>query len=113
MSGDLVSTDALKKYVWDASALMALINSKEQGHEACYSFMKNQEQHVHIFPATAWFEYQAAQLRKEREGRKPYRELYLLDQKNILYLIDDLFIKKVDEHQLHLRFPKLRGGDLQ
>ncbi len=101
----------LQKFVWDNSALVALINSDEPHH--CYSFMKNHQSDIHIFPTIAWMEFQAAQSAKQRRTeKKVYRELWLLDEKNIVYEITQNFIEKVHKNELHLKFDRLRGMDL-
>ena len=101
-----------EKYVWDNSALVDMVNSDTPRHDSCYGFMKNYEQAVHIFPAIVWAEFQATQSRRARNGLNSYRELRLLDHKNIIYPIDHEFIKKMHAHDLYIKFEKLRGMDL-
>ncbi len=101
-------TAPLKKFVWDASALVALTGSNEQNHYDCYGFWKDNEKHIHIFSATAWMEYQAVLSKKNRQ----LRELYVLDGKNIVYDITHDFVSRVNSQGLHLKFSALRGMDL-
>jgi hypothetical protein len=35
-----------------------------------------------VFPAIAWFEWQATLSRMERDGKKTLRDIYLIDAKN-------------------------------
>lgn len=83
-----MSSMSSSKYVWDASALIAAVNSRDANHGECYSFWKNNEEAAYIFPAVAWFEFQAAQSRIMREGKKALRDLYILDGKNRIVEID-------------------------
>lgn len=103
-----------QKFVWDASALVSLINSSDgPAHYACSGFMRNHETDIHIFPTIAWLECQAAISRMAKKDKKiPYREMYLLDGKNIVYEITHKFIMEVSSKNLHLKFDQLRGMDL-
>lgn len=100
------------KYVWDASALVAALNSRDANHTECYSFWRNHEDAVYIFPALAWFEFQATQSRALREGKKALRELYILDEKNRIVDVNTELVRASAKAGLHERFSKLRGADL-
>jgi predicted nucleic acid-binding protein len=89
-----------------------MARSRDPHHLSCYQFFKEHENDIHVFPAIAWFEWQATLSRMEREGEKILRELYIIDEKNYVLDIDKSFIKKADELQLHVRFSSLRGADL-
>ena len=102
----------VKKYVWDTSALISMFRSFDPHHFACYSFMRDREDDVHVFPAISWFEWQATLSRMKREGEQVMRDIYLLDDKNYMLPIDQAFISKADELGLHFRFSALKGADL-
>lgn len=99
------------KYVWDASALIAAINSDERCHSQTYNFFRDNETAIYIFPVIAWMEYQAIQSRKEKNGSKAYRDMYLLDEKNVVYDINQELIVRISSNKLHEKF-LLRGMDL-
>jgi predicted nucleic acid-binding protein len=100
------------KYVWDTSALISMARSIDPYHLSCYQFIKEHEDDVHIFPAIAWFEFQASLSRMERAGERILRDLYLLDGKNYVLDINQAFVQTAAELGLHLRFSSLRGADL-
>jgi predicted nucleic acid-binding protein len=102
----------LPKYVWDASALIATVNTRDLHHSRAYSFYKDNEQAVYLFPSICWFEFQAAQSRLRREGKLAVRELYVLDEKNKVVSIDLDFIKNAGANGLHEKFSDLHGADL-
>ena len=101
-----------EKFVWDASALIATVNSRDPNHIECYSFWEDNKEATFLFPAIAWFEFQATQSRALREGKKALRELYILDEKNRVVDIDNQLVGDVAKAGLHERFSKLRGADL-
>lgn len=61
-------------------------------------------------PTIAYFEYQAAQSRLKREGKKAYRELYIPNLET--YDISMSMIRRTAELDLENLFEKLRGADL-
>jgi predicted nucleic acid-binding protein len=89
-----------------------MVRSIDPYHLSCYQFIKEHEDDIHIFPAIAWFEWQASLSRMERAGERILRDLYLLDEKNYVLDINLAFIRKAAELELHLRFATLRGADL-
>jgi predicted nucleic acid-binding protein len=89
-----------------------MARSLDPHHFGCYQFIKEHENDIHVFPAIAWFEWQASLSRMERNGEKILRDLYLIDDKNYVLDIDRSFIARADDLQLHLRFSTLRGADL-
>jgi predicted nucleic acid-binding protein len=88
------------------------VHSRDSHHLACYSFWKNHQTDVHVFPALAWFEVQATLSRIERGGGRVLREMYLLDEKNYVLDIGEAFIQRAVAENLHNRFSTLRGADL-
>jgi predicted nucleic acid-binding protein len=89
-----------------------MARSRDSHHLGCHQFMREHENDIHVFPAIAWFEWQATLSRMERDGERILRDLYLIDEKNYVLDIDRSFIEKADELQLHLRFSSLKGADL-
>ena len=100
------------RLVWDASALVAVVNVNDVHHQEAYSVWQRHENDVSIFPALAWFEYQAVVSRLRREGKSIQRNLHLLDHKNIVLPIDQDFVEKCAAMKLADMFSSLRGADL-
>lgn len=63
-----------------------------------------------VVPTIAYFEYQAAQSRLKREGRKAYREIYIQNLQT--YEVSLNLIRKTAELDLANLFSTLRGADL-
>lgn len=100
------------RLVWDTSALLSLVRSADVNHYAAYSIWEEHREHVSIFPALAWFEFQASVSAIRRRGEKAVREMYLLDAKNIVLPLDQSFIERASTALLAERFSNLRGADL-
>ncbi len=99
-----------KSYVIDASVLVGAVNSADVNHVACYSFFKNHEDDTFVIPTIAYFEFQAAQSRIRREGRKAIRELYIPNAET--YEITQATLRRAAELQLPDKLNALRGADL-
>lgn len=97
-------------YVIDASVLVGAVNSADVNHVACYSFFRNHEDDILIIPTLAYFEFQAAQSRIRREGRRAIRELYIPNAKT--YEITQATLRRASELQLLDKLSALRGADL-
>lgn len=89
-----------------------MISMSDVHHQTAYWIWQEHREDVSIFPALAWFEYQAVASRLDREGAKLTRELYLLDGKNIVLPMDQEFIQRCASENLVTRFSSLRGADL-
>lgn len=100
------------KLVWDASALVSLAMMDDANHQAAYDVWEEHRATVSIFPALAWFEFQATVSRLSQSGRRRSRELYILDEEDILLPLDQEFLRQCTEMKLAERFPTLRGADL-
>lgn len=100
------------KLVWDTCALFALVRSAEVHHSAAHAVWEEHRDKVSIFPALAWFEFQATVNAVRRNGGKAIRDMFLLDDKNIVLPLDDQFVRRCSEANLPNRFPRLKGGDL-
>lgn len=101
----------MKRLLVDASFLISAIRSCDTNHVACYSFFRNHEDDTKwIVPTIAYFEYQAAQSRLRREGKRAYRDLYIPNVE-VLEISTDL-MRKTAELDLANIFDNLRGADL-
>lgn len=100
------------KLVWDASALVAMINVSDAHHQAAYDLWLGHRNVLSVFPALAWFEYQATANRLESEGVRVTRLIYIVDGRTRILPIDDSFVKRCSERKLAERFKSLRGADL-
>ena len=100
------------RLVWDASALIAMINTRDAHHPRAYEVWEEHREAISIFPALAWFEYLAFANRRQREGSGAFRQMYILDEKNIVLSIDQSFIRRCSDQQLDLKFGSLTGADL-
>jgi len=100
----------MKRYITDASFLISAIRNCDSNHQSCFQFFRENEQSKWVVPTIAYFEYQAAQSRLEKEGKKAYRELYIPNLE--VYEISHSLIKAVAELDLANVFTDLRGADL-
>lgn len=100
------------KLVWDTSALIALVRTAEVHHGIATEIWEEHRDEVSIFPALAYFEFQAAVNAIRRAGWKAIREMYLMDKKNIVLPLDAEFVQRCAEANLADRFSNLRGADL-
>jgi len=104
-----------KKFVWDTSAFVSLVRTNdidEKCHCDCKNFMLDHEHDIHLFSATLWFEFQATLSRKKREGQKVLRDVYILNDRRLVYSIDENFLRKTSTLKLYEKFENLRGMDL-
>ena len=97
----------MAKLVVDASFLISAIRSCDANHQQCFQFFREHENVTWIIPTIAYFEYQAAQSRLRREGKKAYRELYIPNFK--VYELTHDFIKQVAEMDLAESFRAPKG----
>jgi predicted nucleic acid-binding protein len=100
------------RLVWDTCALVSLVRSAETFHADAYEVWEEHRESVSIFPALAYFEFQATVNAIRLRGDKAIRQMFLLDGKNIVLPLDQAFITRCDEAGLADRFPTLKGGDL-
>lgn len=98
------------RYVIDASVLVGAVNSADVNHVACYSFFKDHEDDTFVIPTLAYFEFQAAQSRIRREGRRAIRELYIPNAET--YEITHATLRRASELELPDKLSALRGADL-
>jgi predicted nucleic acid-binding protein len=101
-----------RKLLWDASALIAVISISDAHHQAAYELWVEHREVLSIFPALAWFEYQAAANRLESEGTQVTRFIYMIPGRTRVLPIDDSFIQRCTQRKLIERFKSLRGADL-
>ena len=108
----------LKKFVWDTSAIVNIKEPDGRGYSPGYSLIKDLSDgwipgpYLNIFPALAVFEVDATVSRMHREGKAILREFYLMDEKAVMYSIDQSLIYKSHELFVKPGFDQLRGADL-
>lgn len=100
----------MSRILTDASFLISAIRTCDANHVACYSYFRNNEDSTWVVPTIAYFEYQAAQSRLRREGKKAYRQLYIPNVE--VYEISMPMIRRTAALDLANVFEKLRGADL-
>lgn len=100
----------MTRLVVDASFLISAIRSCDVNHQQCYQFFRDHGNVTWVIPSIAYFEYQAAQSRLAREGKKAYRELYIPNFQT--YELTHEFIRQVAVMDLPNLFAHLRGADL-
>lgn len=109
---------ALKRYVLDASVLVAIVNSDHDQHFSCYSFFRNindNESVRWVVPGLIFFEFQATQSRlhrKRRSDQKVFRNAPLYYENTDIYHVTKNFLIKVNKLDLYNKFNLLRGQDL-
>lgn len=89
-----------------------MINNSDAHHQAAYELWVEHREVLSIFPALAWFEYQAAVNRLKSEGAQVTRFIYMIPGRTHVLPIDDSFIQRCTERKLIERFKSLRGADL-
>lgn len=110
--------NALKKFVWDTSAIINIKEPNEEGYSPAHSLIKDITDgwvpgpYKNIFPSLAVFEVSATVSKMHREGKEILREFYLMDEHSTLYDVDQDLITK--SYSLHTKpgFDQLKGADL-
>lgn len=102
--------DTTNQFLADASFLISAIRSNDVNHQPCYQFAHENEGATWVVPSLAWFEYQAAQSRLQREGNGAYREVYWPNVQ-VLDITYDL-VRDSAMQNLAETFDKLHGADL-
>jgi hypothetical protein len=109
---------ALKKFVWDSSAIVNIKEPNEQGYSPGYSLIKDLSDgwitgpYLNIFPSLAAFEVSATVSRMHRDGKAILRDFYILDENSVMYQIDQPLISKAYELFTKPGFDHLHGADL-
>lgn len=107
-----------KRYALDASVLVSIVNSDDVEHFSCYSFLRNlddDDKARWVVPGLIFFEFQAAQSRRYRQGRpghRVFRNTPLHYENTEIYHVTKKFLVKVHKLDLYSRFNLLRGADL-
>jgi hypothetical protein len=113
-----MSSDAMKRFVWDTSALLNIKEPDERGYSPGHSLFKDLSDgwipgpHQNIFPALAAFEVDASVSRKHREGQSILREFYIVNENAVIYPIDRDLITRCTPLVTRPGFTYLRGADL-
>jgi len=111
-------TNRIKKFVWDTSAIVNIKEPDENGYSPGHSLFKDLTDgwipgpYLNIFPSLAVFEVSATVSRMHRDGKPILRDFYLMNDKSMLYDVDQSLIFK--SHGLFAKagFDRLRGADL-
>jgi len=111
-------TNRIKKFVWDTSAIVNIKEPDENGYSPGHSLFKDLTDgwipgpYLNIFPSLAVFEVSATVSRMHRDGKPILRDFYLMNDKSMLYDVDQSLIFK--SHGLFAKagFDQLRGADL-
>lgn len=109
---------ALKKFVWDTSAIINIKEPNAQGYSPSNSLMKDLSDgwipgpYQNIFPSIAAFEVDASVSRMHRERKKLLPEFYIVDDCAVIYPIDQDLIRRSSDLVTMDGFSKLRGADL-
>ena len=109
---------AMKRFVWDTSALLNIKEPNADGYSPGHSFYKDFSDgwlpgpYFNIYPSIAAFELQASISRLHREGRKMLRDFYIVSENSIIYTIDQDLIHRCSHLFDNPGFSELRGADL-
>ncbi|MDO9420909.1 MAG: PIN domain-containing protein [Herminiimonas sp.] len=108
----------MKKFVWDASALVNIKEPNASGYSPGHSLFKDLADgwisgpYQNIFPAIAAFEIDATVSKLHRKGKQILREFYIVNDTAKIYAIDQELISKSVEFVDKDGFSKLHGADL-
>jgi predicted nucleic acid-binding protein len=109
---------AIKRFVWDTSALLNIKEPNAEGYSPGHSFYKDFNDgwlpgpYFNIYPSIAVFELQASISRAHREGRKILRDFYIVSDNSTVYPIDQDLVYRCAHLFDQPGFSSLRGGDL-
>jgi len=107
-----------RRYVLDASVLVAIVNSDHDQHFSCYSFFRSVGDNKcvrWVVPGLIFFEFQATQSRLHRRRQldhKVFRNAPLNYENTDIYHVTENFLTKVYKLDLYNKFNLLRGQDL-
>ena len=108
----------MKKFVWDASALVNIKEPNGQGYSPGYSLFKDLSDgwidgpYQNIFPAIVAFELDATVSKLHRKGKQILRDFFVVDENSIVYPIDRTLIGKCAALVERPGFSNLHGADL-
>lgn len=106
------------KFVWDTSAIVNIKESNDDGYSPGKSLFKDLSDgcididYQNIFPTLAVFEVNATVSKLNRKGKPVLREFYLLDDRALMYDVDQELIQKANQLFTLDGFDKLYGADL-
>ena len=108
----------MKKFVWDASALVNIKEPDSQGYSPGHSLFKDISDgwipgpYQNIFPAVVAFELDATVSKLHRKGRQILREFFVVDENALVYPIDRELIGRCASLVERPEFSVLHGADL-
>jgi len=108
----------MKKFVWDASALVNIKEPNGAGYSPGHSLFKDLSDgwitgpFQNIFPAIAAFEIDATVSKLHRKGKPILREFFIVNEHSMVYPIDRKLITQSAALVDRLGFSALHGADL-
>ncbi|MDF4355407.1 hypothetical protein P3445_23195 [Vibrio parahaemolyticus] len=108
----------MHKFVWDTSAIVNIKESNDDGYSPGRSLFKDLSDgwididYKNIFPTLAVFEVNATVSKLARKGKPVLREFYLLDDRALMYDVDQELIRKANQLFTLDGFDKSYGADL-
>lgn len=108
----------MKKFVWDASALVNIKEPNGQGYSPGHSLFKDLTDgwipgpYQNIFPAIAAFELDATVSKLHRKGKPILRDFFIVDENAVVYPVDRVLIGKCASLVEQPEFSRLHGADL-
>ena len=108
----------MKKFVWDASALVNIKEPNAQGYSPGHSLFKDLTDgwipgpYQNIFPAIVAFELDATVSKLHRKGESILRDFFVVDENAVVYPVDRELIGRCGALVAQPEFSKLHGADL-
>lgn len=108
----------MKKFVWDASALVNIKEPNASGYSPGWSLFKDLSDgwilgpYQNIYPAIAAFEINATVSKFHRKGKPILREFFIVHENSVVYPIDQKLITKCAALAERPAFSGLHGADL-
>lgn len=108
----------MKKFVWDASALVNIKEPSGSGYSPGHSLFKDLSDgwipgpYQNIYPAIAAFEIDATVSKLHRKGKPILREFFIVNEHSVVYPIDRELITKCASLVERPGFAALHGADL-
>lgn len=108
----------MKKFVWDASALVNIKEPNSSGYSPGHSLFKDLAEgwipgpYQNIYPAIAAFEIDATVSKLHRKGSPILRDFFIVHEHSVVYPIDQALISKCASLVERPGFSGLHGADL-
>ena len=108
----------MKKFVWDASALVNIKEPDSSGYSPGHSLFKDLADgwidgpYLNIYPAIAAFEIDATVSKLHRKDKQVLRDFFIVNEHSSIYPIDQKLISKCAPLAARSGFSALHGADL-